>query len=85
MRKAMRSDGREEFVTMGGVPVGFRDDWHLTMMVGTRSGKGCSVLVSTLLSCGGLEISIDPKGDHASTTARYRDQVLEQNVAVLPG
>ncbi|MGH7946079.1 MAG: hypothetical protein ACREF9_13865, partial [Opitutaceae bacterium] len=48
----MRNDGREEYRTRGGVPVGVRDDRHRLTQAGNRAGKGRSVIIPDLLSYG---------------------------------
>lgn len=78
-----RPDGRREFVTTGGSPVGVRDDRHVTTVAGSRSGKGRSAIIPNLLSYGGSVLAIDPKGENASITARFRAEGLKQNVCVL--
>lgn len=78
-----RPDGRREFATTGGAAVGFRDDRHLTTVAGTRSGKGRSAIIPNLLTYGGAVLVIDPKGENASITARYRAESLGQTVCVL--
>lgn len=82
-QRKVRADGRSECVTTGGVPVGIRDDRHLTTVAGSRSGKGRSAIIPNLLTYGGSILAIDPKGENASITARYRAEGLKQNVCVL--
>lgn len=78
-----RADGRSESKTTGGFPIGNRDDRHLTTIAGTRSGKGRSAIIPNLLCYGGSVLVIDPKGENASITARYRAKVLGHKVCVL--
>ncbi len=78
-----RKDGRTEYVTSAGVPIGSRDDRHITVVAGSRSGKGRSFIVPNLLSYKGSVIVIDPKGENAAITARYRAEELGQNVHIL--
>lgn len=82
-RQVERKDGRKEFVVYGGTPVGFHDDRHLTTVAGSRSGKGRCAIIPNLLTYGGSVLAIDPKGENASVTARYRAEGLKQNVCVL--
>lgn len=82
-RKISRDDGRIEYETTGGVAVGNRDDRHRTLVAGSRSGKGRSCIIPTLLTYGGAIITIDPKGENASITARYRSETLKQTVITL--
>ncbi len=72
-----------EFKTTGGTPVGSRDDRHKTLVAGSRSGKGRSVLIPGLLTNAGSCIVNDCKGELAAITARYRAETLGQKVCVL--
>ena len=78
-----RRDGGMEYKTTGGVPVGCRDDRHRTVIAGSRSGKGRSVIIPELLTYGGSAIVVDLKGENADRTAIYRAETLKQNVHVL--
>jgi type IV secretion system protein VirD4 len=78
-----RPDGRYEYITAQGVPVGIRDDRHMTTVAGSRSGKGRSAIIPNLLTYGGSVLVIDPKGENASITATYRAETLGQKVFVL--
>lgn len=73
---------REPKIT-GGVAVGSRDDRHRTLVAGSRSGKGRSVIVPELLTYAGSMIVIDPKGENAAITARYRAEKLKQKVCII--
>ncbi len=55
-----------------GEPVGFRDDRHVLITAGTRSGKGASILVPNLAIWPGSVFIVDPKGENAMVTARRR-------------
>ncbi len=55
-----------------GEPVGYRDDRHVLVCSGPRSGKGTSILVPNLLLWPGSVVVIDPKGENAVITARRR-------------
>jgi len=79
----MREDGRTEYKTTGGYPVGSRDDRHRTLVAGSRSGKGRSVIIPELLTYAGSMIVIDPKGENAAITARYRAKTLGQKVYII--
>lgn len=76
-------NGRRENVTRGGIAIGCSDDRHRTIVAGSRSGKGRSAIIPELLSYAGSMIVIDPKGENAARTARYRAETLKQNVCVL--
>lgn len=59
-----------------GRPVSYRSDRHLTLFGPTGSGKGVSIEIPLLLMLKGLSvISIDPKGQNAAVTARWRRRV----------
>jgi type IV secretory pathway TraG/TraD family ATPase VirD4 len=55
-----------------GERVGFRDDRHVLVAAGTRTGKGTSVIVPNLCFWPGSVVVIDPKGENAMITARRR-------------
>jgi type IV secretory pathway TraG/TraD family ATPase VirD4 len=52
--------------------LGYADDRHVTLISGTRGGKGASVIVPNLCRWRGSCIVIDPKGENATVTARRR-------------
>ncbi len=54
------------------VPIGVRDDRHVCVVAGTRSGKGTSVIVPNLCLWPGSVVTIDPTGDNATITASRR-------------
>ena len=59
-------------------PVFYESDRHLTLFGPTGSGKGISLEIPALLSLRGLSvISIDPKGENAAVTARWRRTVSD--------
>lgn len=76
-------NGRLERFAMGGTPIGIDDDRHMITFAGSRSGKGRAVNVPNHLSYRGSILSIDPKGELASITARFRSETLHQKVYVL--
>lgn len=82
-KRTQRADGRWEYSTVGGAPVGLRDDRHVMTVAGSRSGKGRCAIIPNLLTYGGSVLVIDPKGENASITARFRAEELGQNVCVL--
>lgn len=82
-RPIIRKDGRREIETLGGTPVGILDDRHRTLIAGSRSGKGRSVIVPELLTNAGSIVVIDPKGENAAITARYRARALGQKVCIV--
>lgn len=81
--RVRRQDGRWEYSTSGGVPVGLRDDRHIMTVAGSRSGKGRCAIIPNLLTYGGSVLTIDPKGENASITARFRAEELGHSVCVL--
>ncbi|QDT07490.1 Conjugal transfer protein TraG [Rubripirellula lacrimiformis] len=78
-------DGRANRYAMGGQGCGLGDDRHLVLIAGSRSGKGRSVLIPNLICLPGSTsiLCLDPKGDLAKYTARYRADGLGQRVGVL--
>ncbi len=64
----------------GGEPIGYDSDQHMTLVAGSRSGKGRNVLIPTLIGVGGdgyrgSVICTDPKGELANTTALSRAEM----------
>jgi len=59
------------------------DDRHIVTVAGSRSGKGRSLILPNLALWPGSVIAIDPKGELAAKTARWRKEGLGQNVVVL--
>ena len=68
---------------VGGTPIGVGDDRHVITIAGSRAGKGRAALTPNLLSYPGSVLVVDPKGDLADSTARYRSKNLGQTVYVL--
>lgn len=56
---------------------------HLITFAPTGAGKGVSVIIPNLLSYSGPVITIDPKGENFSVTARFRKETLGQNIYLL--
>ena len=77
-------DGRVSRWVSGGTPIGVADDRHHFLLAGSRGGKGRSVLVPNLVSLPSTTsaLVLDPKGDLAALTAKYRHLGLGQEVAV---
>jgi len=63
--------------------IGYGDDRHLITIAGSRSGKGTSLIIPNLLHYNGAVVVIDPKGENAAKTAKYRAEVLGQHVVIL--
>jgi type IV secretion system protein VirD4 len=53
-------------------PVGYEDDRHVMLTASSRSGKGVSHSLPTLIFYRGSMFCLDPKGELASFTARRR-------------
>lgn len=70
------SNGQRHFIS-------FDDDRHMTLIAGSRAGKGIGIIIPNLLSYKGSVICIDPKGENASTTGAFRAEQLGQKVYVL--
>jgi len=68
-------------------PIGYQDDRHITLVSGSRGGKGAGVIIPNLCFWPGSAIVVDPKGENATVTARRRsDQYsdsLGQRVCIL--
>lgn len=62
--------------------IGYMDDRHMLTVAGSRSGKSVGV-ISNLLDYPGSVIAIDPKGELARITRRFRHERLKQNTIVL--
>lgn len=60
--------------TSGHFPVGYNDDRHITLVAGSRSGKGTTTIINNLCLWPGSVVVIDPKGENATVTARRRGQ-----------
>jgi len=58
-------------------------DASLLSLGPSRSGKGAAAIIPNLLMYSGSVICIDPKGENASITARYRRDAMRQKVVVL--
>ena len=59
------------------------DDRHIVTVAGSRAGKGRSLILPNLAMWPGSVVVIDPKGELARKTARWREEGLHQRVAVL--
>lgn len=64
--------------------VGSIDDRHVLTVVGTRGGKGVSLIIPNLLTYDGSVIAIDPKGELAAITARTRRKKGQKVVVLDP-
>ncbi|MGI9503150.1 MAG: type IV secretory system conjugative DNA transfer family protein [Geminicoccaceae bacterium] len=72
----------ERYVT-GGTPIGLDNDQHVSLLAGSRTGKGRDIIVPNLLGgYQGSALVVDPKGELANLTATFR-AIIGQRVAVL--
>lgn len=61
-------DPQPEFLRSG-------DEWHAMTVARTGAGKGVGCIVPALLQYPGTTIVIDPKGENAAVTARFRREL----------
>lgn len=61
----------------------YEQDSHLITFAPTGSGKGVSVIIPNLLHYNGPVIVIDPKGENFAVTAKYRKDVMKQEIYLL--
>jgi type IV secretory pathway TraG/TraD family ATPase VirD4 len=54
------------------LPLGYRDDRHVTLVSGNRGGKGTSSIINNLCLWPGSVVVVDPKGENATVTAGRR-------------
>jgi len=57
--------------------LGYTDDRHVTLISGTRGGKGAGVIIPNLCHYPGSCVVIDPKGENCTVTARRRGKGSE--------
>jgi type IV secretion system protein VirD4 len=76
-------DGRANRWVEGGTPIGVGDDRHHLLVAGSRAGKGRSALLPMLATIPAATsiLCIDPKGDLARNSVRFRAQ--SQSIGVL--
>lgn len=78
--------------TVSGVLLGYRngrgvgtlDNRHMLTVVGSRGGKGVSLIIPNLLMYDGSVIAIDPKGELAAITAHARRKKGQKVVILDP-
>ena len=72
-----------------GFPLGYKDDRHVCLVAGSRSGKGTTSIIPALLTWPGSMCILDPKGENATITASRRgrgsqhSEGMGQSVRVL--
>jgi len=71
------------FPKLGATKITFDDDRHVTMLAGSRSGKGTGFIIPNLLNHKGSTIVYDPSGENFEATAAYRQQILGQKIILL--
>lgn len=78
-------DGRVQRFVLGGSAIGMASDQHHVLLAGSRTGKGRAVIVPNLLMLPETTsiFCLDPKGENARLTARYRAEILNQFVSLL--
>ncbi|MDG6078949.1 type IV secretory system conjugative DNA transfer family protein [Erythrobacter litoralis] len=64
-------------------PILFGAEGHLVTIASTGAGKGVGCIIPALLTHHGPMIVVDPKGENAAVTRRYREEVLGQEVHVI--
>ncbi|KQX22771.1 type IV secretory system conjugative DNA transfer family protein [Sphingomonas sp. Root1294] len=69
--------------TAPAAPIITTPESHTLIVARTRTGKGTSVIVPTLLLYDSSIFVIDPKGENAAITARYRRDVLGHDVHII--
>lgn len=75
--------GRGKSDNWRGDILGYQGDGHIISFAPTRSGKGIGLVIPNLLHYPGSVICVDPKGENYAITARYRSNVLGQQVIRL--
>lgn len=63
--------------------IAHHDDRHVTLIAGSRAGKGRDVILPNLSHHRGSVIAYDPSGELVRETADYREHVLGQRIIVL--
>lgn len=63
--------------------IAFLPKRHFLSVAATRSGKGVSLIIPNLLQYGGSTIVIDPKGENAWITAKFRRDYFKQKTIIL--
>ncbi len=61
----------------------YKEDRHLILIAPTRTGKGTTVIVPTLLEYDASCFVTDPKGELAAVTARHRRDRMGHEVFIL--
>ncbi|MFV1579179.1 type IV secretory system conjugative DNA transfer family protein [Phaeobacter sp. JH20_24] len=64
-------------------PVTYGGDSHIVTVARTRSGKGTTQIIPSLLDHEGALLCIDPKGENAIITAEAREKIHGQKVAIF--
>lgn len=69
--------------TENSAPIHYAGEKHLITIAPNGTGKGVCVQIPTLLEHDASILMIDPKGENAVVTARYRRDVMGQKVHIL--
>lgn len=72
-----------ETASQGAYPVTYSGARHMLTIAPNRSGKGVSTCIPALLSHQSAAIVLDPRGEVASATARFRAEILGQRIAIF--
>lgn len=64
-------------------PILFGAEGHLITIAATGAGKGVGCIIPALLTHPGPMIVIDPKGENAAVTRRFREETLGQQVHII--
>lgn len=67
----------------GAYPITYSGARHMLTVAPNRSGKGICTCIPALLSHEGSAIVLDPRGEVATATARFRERALGQRIAVF--
>jgi type IV secretion system protein VirD4 len=70
-------------VPSGGPFLRYGGDGHAMVVAPQGGGKGVGFVVPNLITYPGSMVVIDPKGENAQQTAKYRREVLKQEVYIL--
>src|SRR5207248_830258 len=62
-------------------PLGYIDDRHVTLVSGSRGGKGTSFMIPAAIEWPGSLVVLDPKGENATITAARRGGVRSMRKA----
>src|SRR6185437_8078426 len=70
--------------TVDATPIRSAGERHVITIAPSRSGKGTTAIIPTLLDYEGSVLVIDPKGQNAAVTARRRGEMGHQVIVINP-